>query len=120
VFGPFDSPAFSYSSFLESNYQIQQQFEIYTITKNSDLTSKINLTPHPNTTAGLLNISIDPGIKGDLSYALFTSEGEQLFNLPIKEQYTRVIMKSLPSSIYYLRIFQNGKELKAYKIVKNR
>ena len=99
---------------------VQRQFEIYSMTKNDGIAAKIEVSPHPNATAGLLIANVASDMVNLVSYGLYSESGNLIMSDNILQTHSRIFLRSLPSAIYYLRFFKSGKEVKAFKIVKNR
>ncbi len=99
---------------------VQQPFEIFVIV-GIDEAADISLIfeAYPNPTSGILTLKIINYNSENLSYKLYDFNGRTVEVKSIDILETRINMISLPSSTYFLKIFDENKEIKTFKIVKN-
>jgi hypothetical protein len=92
---------------------------IVTATKELEGLS-FQVTAYPNPVSKYLNLEIGaPQIKG-FSYSLFNSEGKLLRQEDINERLTTIPMDVYTHSSYLLRVMSEGKEIKVFRVVKNK
>jgi hypothetical protein len=78
------------------------------------------VSAYPNPVSKYLNLDIGaPQIKG-FSYALFNSEGKLLRQEDINEHVTTIPMDGYTHSSYLLKVMDKGKEIKVFRVVKNK
>ncbi len=99
---------------------VQQPFEIFVVTGLEEAIG-INLafSVYPNPTAGLLKLKIENYALENLSYQLYDVIGGLLQNGDIMDKETVIPTGELAPAAYYLRISDNQKELRTFKIIKN-
>lgn len=101
---------------------VQQPYEISVVSAIEDI-EEINLSvsAYPNPTANHLTLSIDASATisiQSMSYLLFDINGKLLQNEKITNNRVRINMSNLVSSTYFIKIIQNQKEIKTFKILK--
>jgi hypothetical protein len=101
---------------------VQQPFEISVVTsidEAKDIT--LQCTAYPNPATDLLTLKIDASIKLSIqliSYQLFDVSGKLLESKKVEGSETRIAMSSLVPATYFLKVIQNNKEIKTFKIIK--
>jgi hypothetical protein len=99
---------------------VQQPYEIMVISSNEDkYVINIELSVYPNPTSEYLKLKIVNNTTGTLSYQLYDVNGKLLENKEIVDAETIIQMEMLIPSIYFLKVTDNNKEVKTYKIIKN-
>ena len=105
-------------------YNIQSNGTLQFISNNSALsnssftTDSIVTITYPNPTSDYVMLSITDSALTDLSYSLFDISGKALANGKITAADTKIEMGNLPLATYILKVNQNNKELKTFKIIK--
>lgn len=102
---------------------VQQPFEI-SVFSGVDEVESINLliSVYPNPTTDFLTLKIDESVSLSIHtmyYQLYDVIGKQLEIKRIDVSETCIAMSNLKPSIYFLKINQNNKSVKTFKIVKN-
>ena len=99
---------------------VQQPFEISVITEVGN-TEEITLScsVYPNPVTYFLTLKIGTGVKVKLSYKLYNINGKLLENKKILTDETQIAMVTYASGTYLLRVTDNKKDLKTFKIIKN-
>jgi len=101
---------------------VQQPFEISVVTgidEAKDIT--LQCTAYPNPTTDLLTLKIDASAKlsiQSISYQLFDISGKLLETKKVEGSETSIAMGSLVPTTYFLKVIQNNKEIKTFKIIK--
>jgi hypothetical protein len=101
---------------------VQQPFEISVVTsvdEAKDIT--LQCTAYPNPATDLLTLKIDASAKlsiQSLSYQLFDVSGKLLETKKVEGSETSIAMGSLVPATYFLKVIQNNKEIKTFKIIK--
>jgi hypothetical protein len=99
---------------------VQQPYEISVVSGIEEATS-INLicSVYPNPATDFLTLKVKYLDMENPSYQLCDINGKLIENKIIEGNETSINMGNLAPSTYILKVIQNSKELKTYKIVKN-
>ena len=99
---------------------VQQPYEILVITGIEEAEGiRLEISIYPNPTADRLILKIDNYRLENLAYQLYDNKGNLLFSSKIVENETFIHTGFLIPEIYYMKIIDNTKELKTFKIIKN-
>lgn len=101
------------------NQGVQQPFEIVTLGKDNFPEITLQMMVYPNPTSSFLNLRIENYTIENLKYNLFDINGKEILNQKIKNSETQINMSNLPSALYFLKVIEEGKLLKTFKIIKN-
>ena len=99
---------------------VQQPFEISVITaieQAEDIT--LVCTVYPNPASNFLTLKVENYDKESLSYQLFDANGKLLESKKVTGNKTIISMVNLLPSLYFLKVIDNQKEIKTFKIIKN-
>jgi len=99
---------------------VQQPFEISVITaieKAKDITLVCSVYPNP--ASDFLTLKVENYDIEGLSYKLFDANGKLLESKRVTGYETTISMANLLPSLYFLKITDNQKEIKTFKIIKN-
>lgn len=99
---------------------VQQPFEISVITgieQAEDITLVCSVYPNP--ASDFLTLKVENYDKESLSYKLFDASGKLLESKKVNGNETIISMANLFPSIYFLKVIDNKKEIKTFKIIKN-
>ena len=101
------------------NQGIQQSIEFVTLS-NPELTAvTLKAVIHPNPTTDFIILALtDADLRG-VSYTMYDLLGRLVNKGTVTTSETKIGMKSLPIGVYILRVQQNNKALKTFKIIKN-
>jgi len=98
---------------------VQQPFEISAVLGVDDLLGiNLSLVAYPNPTTDFLNLTIANLNYKNLSYQLFDINGRLLAQKKLENNSNEITMKQFPSALYFLKIFNNQKLVKLFKIIK--
>jgi len=99
---------------------VQQAYEISVVNGIEDA-NEINLLfkAYPNPTSDFLTLNIENYDNTDLSYQLYDMSGKLLENKKIIGNETKIILINRVAAIYFLKVVDNQKEIKTFKIIKN-
>ncbi len=97
---------------------VQQPFEISVLSVPEEMNQILLIQTYPNPTTDFLSLSISNMEITDLSFQLFDLQGKMVLNEKIHNALTSVNMGDLVPSTYILKVNQNNKELKIFKIIK--
>jgi len=99
---------------------VQQPFEISVITaieQAKDITLVCSVYPNP--ASDFLTLKVENYDKENLSYILFDASGKLLVSKKVTGNVTIISMANLLPSLYFLKVIDNQKEIKTFKIIKN-
>jgi len=98
---------------------VQQAFEIFVISGIED-TKDITLqcTAYPNPTSNYLTLKIEENAKIQCIASLYDSAGKLLENKKVESTETSFGMTNLSPATYFLKVIQDNKVIKTFKIVK--
>lgn len=99
---------------------VQQPFEISVIAGIKEA-ENINLvcSVYPNPASDFLTLKVENYDTENLSYKLFDANGKLLESKKVTGNETIISMANLFSSLYFLKVIDNQKEIKTFKIIKN-
>jgi hypothetical protein len=98
---------------------VQQPFEISEVTGLEEAKGiTLSVSAYPNPTTDYLTLSIDKFDFANLSYQLYDMQGKLLQSEKITGNQTSIVMSNLVPATYFVRVIQNNKEVKTFKIVK--
>lgn len=99
---------------------VQQPFEISAITGVEEAKG-INLmvSAYPNPTGDYITLKIEGFEISDFSFQLYEINGKHIESKKIEGEETSIIMNNLVPGTYFLKVIQEHKEIKAFKIIKN-
>lgn len=97
---------------------VQQAFSISTETSIESTESiKLNIYPNPTTDKLVLNIN---EYSNNSRVELYDLNGKLLFNDNISSNEFFIDMNRYETSTYYLKVIDDSKELKTFKVIKNK
>jgi hypothetical protein len=99
---------------------VQQPFEISTVLSNPDFSElNINLVAYPNPTQDKLTLKIENNNEKNLKYQIIDINGRLLIETKLIENETIIQMGNFIKASYFLKITQDNKPIKTFKIIKN-
>lgn len=99
---------------------VQQPFEISVVTGLEEAKGiNLSVSAYPNPTTDFLNLKVENYDNTNLSYQLYDVIGKLLENKKIEGSETSIITNNLIPATYFLKVIQNSKEIKTFKIIKN-
>jgi hypothetical protein len=99
---------------------VQQPYEISVVTgiKNETKTS-ISLVVFPNPTTNFLTLNVSNAELSTLNFQLYDISGKLIESRKIISSSETITMENLPTATYFLKVTNNNKEVKTFKIIKN-
>ena len=97
---------------------VQQSYEIIEVTGVEITGINLSVSAYPNPVSDYLTITVEDIELSSLTYQLYDMQGSLLQNEKITGNQTSVAMGNLVSATYFIKITQNNKEIKTFKIVK--
>ena len=102
---------------------VQQPFGISVVNgieEAKGITLKCSVYPNPTTDFLMLHVDSKTSLSiQSLSYQLFDVRGRLLENRKIDSNDIRIVMSHYAPSIYFVKVIQNNKKVKIFKIIKN-
>ena len=99
---------------------VQQPYEIFIITSIEEAKGiTLQCSAYPNPTSDFLTLKVENVELSTFIFQLYDVSGKLLENKKIESNETSIFMKNLVPSNYFLKILENNKELKTFKIIKN-
>jgi len=99
---------------------VQQPYEISVVTAIEEAKGiNLSVTAYPNPTTDYLTLLIDELEISNLSYQLYDMNGKLLQSQKITGNQTSIVMSNLVPATYFLKVTDNQKEVKTFKIIKN-
>ena len=101
------------------NQGIQQNIEFVTLS-NPELTAvTLKAVTYPNPTTESITLALTDAYLIGLSYVMYDLLGRFVSKGAVIQAETKIAMKNLPIGVYLLKVNQNNKALKTFKIIKN-
>lgn len=97
---------------------VEQPYEISIVLGTEDHQINHNIEVYPNPTTDYLILTIGNINPLQLSFQLIDLNGKLIENKKITNTTETIRMDNLPSTIYFLRVTNNNKEIKTFKIIK--
>jgi len=98
---------------------VQQAYEIITLSTSETAGSdKKDILLYPNPFKDFIFLDFTTNDYRNSDYQLFDSSGKLVKESKIKESKSEFNFSDLPSAMYIIRINQNGKNIKTFKIIK--
>ena len=101
---------------------VQQPYEISVTVGLEELGINLDLSAYPNPTTDYLILQIDASttlINEPLSYELYDIFGKLIERNQIAASRTTIDMAQLARATYFLKVIQDNKEVKTFKVIKN-
>ena len=99
---------------------VQQPFEISEITGVEEAKNiTLQCFAYPNPTADYLTLNVKDYSFSTLKFQLYDINGKLLETQKVESNETTIDLKNLVPAIYFLKVTDNNRELKTFKIIKN-
>ncbi|MFI3216924.1 MAG: T9SS type A sorting domain-containing protein [Methylococcales bacterium] len=98
---------------------VQQPYEISIVTGLEDTQISLNMQAYPNPTTDYLTLNVGNFELSTLNFQLFDISGKLVESRKIISSSETIAMENLPTATYFLKVSNNNKEVKTFKIVKN-
>jgi len=98
---------------------VQQPYEIYMTSVNDIKDVSLICSTYPNPTSNVLILVVKNSEMKDCHYQFLDMNGKQILNNTIVNAETQIPMSKLLAGIYFLKVYNENKEVKTFKIVKN-
>jgi len=99
---------------------VQQPYEISIVTEIEEGTAfSMECSVFPNPSTNFVTLKVENHNTKEMSFQLYDISGKLLENTKIDANETNIDMHNLVISTYFLKVTQNNKEIKVFKIIKN-
>lgn len=99
---------------------VQQPYEIQVVTGLADaLSINLSFSAYPNPTTDFLTLNVNNYEISMLSFQLYDISGKLLETQKVTDGSTTISMINYAAANYFLKIYNNKKEVKTFKIIKN-
>jgi hypothetical protein len=97
---------------------VQQPYTISTVLGIEEDPIKLDFTAYPNPTINFLTLNVGNAELSSLSFQLYDLRGILIESRKILNSTEKIGMENLPSGMYFLKVTNNNKDLKTFKIIK--
>jgi hypothetical protein len=99
---------------------VQQAYEISVPTAIEESQGiNLSVSAYPNPINDYLTLSIDNFDLSNLTYQLYDMRGKLLQSERITGRQISIVMRNLVPATYFVKVIQNQREIKTFKIIKN-
>lgn len=98
---------------------VQQPYEIQTVLGIENFNINLQMAVYPNPTVNFLSLEIRNYNFENVQYQLYDLNGRLIATNKVALDTTTIAMEQYPSAIYLLKVLNNTKEIKTFKIIKN-
>ncbi len=98
---------------------VQQPYEISIVIGIEDNSINLELTAYPNPTTNFLTLNVSNAELSTLNFQLYDISGKLVESRKIISSTETITMENLPTATYFLKVTNNNKEVKTFKIIKN-
>lgn len=99
---------------------LNQPYEIYVVTGIDESASHLNFNVYPNPSADHVILTAEILNNQQLSYILIDGQGKRLSREKLMSNSTMIPMGELASGIYFIQVLANDREIKSFKVIKNK
>ncbi len=97
---------------------VQQPYTISTVLGIEEDPIKLDFTAYPNPTINFLTLNVGKAELSSLSFQLYDLRGILIESRKILNSTETISMENLTSGMYFLKVTNNNKDLKTFKIIK--
>ena len=99
---------------------VQQPCEIQVIASIPEAKNiSLNISAYPNPTTSYITVNVENYETTNLEYLIFDTNGKLLQTVKATGQETKINTNNLIPANYFLKVLDNKKEIKVFKIIKN-
>ena len=99
---------------------VQQPFEISVVLAIEEAQGiNLSVSAYPNPTTDYLTLEVNEFELSNLNFQLYDISGKLLQNEKITGNQTSIVMSNLVPATYFVKVIQDNKEVKTFKIIKN-
>ena len=96
---------------------VQQPYEISVTVGINETAINLELSVYPNPTSNYLTLKVEDN--SNLSYQLYDLQGNAIENGKVVSNTTIIKMEELAKATYFLKVTDNNRIVKTFKIIKN-
>ena len=98
---------------------VQQPFEISVVTAIEEAKGiNLSVSAYPNPTTDYLTLEVKEFELSNMSFQLYDMSGKLLQSEKITGNQTSIVMSNLVPATYFVKVIQDNKEVKTFKIIK--
>jgi hypothetical protein len=99
---------------------VQQPYEISVVTGLEEAKGiNLSVSAYPNPTTDYLTLEVKEFDYSNLHFQLYDMSGKLLQSEKITGNQTSIVMSNLVPATYFVKVIQNNKEVKTFKVIKN-
>ena len=98
---------------------MQQSYDISIVMGMEDNSINLELSAYPNPTTNFLTLNVGNSELSTLSFQLYDTKGTLIESRKIISITETISMENLSNAIYFLKVSNNYKKVKTFKIIKN-
>ena len=98
---------------------VQQPYEFFILGINVNKDISMEMSVYPNPSVAFVNLKVVNQNLENLSYQLYDINQKLILNQKISSTETSIPMETLSSATYFLKVSDNKKVVKTFKIIKN-
>ena len=98
---------------------VQQPYEISIVTGIEATNINLELSVYPNPTTDRLTLAVKDTELNNLKFQLYDLSGKLIQQDQLRDQSTQISMQSLSAGTYLLKVSDNTKTIKIFKIIRN-
>ncbi len=98
---------------------VQQPYEISIVLGIDNHSINLGLSAYPNPTTNYLTLNVGNFELSTLNFQLYDISGKLIERRKIISISETIAMENLPTATYFLKVTNNNKEVKTFKIIKN-
>lgn len=98
---------------------LQQPYEILVIAGIQETGINLSVFVYPNPTTDFVMLKFEGNKLENFTYQLYDLQGKTLINKKVEGSQTAISVVDFANSTYFIRVLNNNKEVKKFKIIKN-
>ena len=98
---------------------VQQPYDISIVTGIEATNINLELSVYPNPTTDRLTLAVKDTELNNLKFQLYDLSGKLIQQDQLRDQSTQISMQSLSAGTYLLKVSDNTKTIKIFKIIRN-
>ena len=98
---------------------VQQPYEFFIVGIDDKKDISVELSVYPNPAVSTVNLRIDNQNLENISFQLYDMNEKLILNKKVSGNVTSIQMEKLASATYFLKVSDNKKVVKTFKIIKN-
>lgn len=99
---------------------VQQPYEISVVIAIEEAAAiNLSVSAYPNPTTDYLTLEVEEFELSNLNFHLFDMQGKLLQSEKITGIQTIIVMNNFVSATYFVKVIQNNREVKVFKLIKN-